>query len=146
MPRIFENRLVVTDDDIDINQHVNNLAYLRWMQEIAIAHSAAQGWPFERYLSTGAGWFVRSHLIDYHSPAFASDTLLIRTWVGEMTARSSTRHYEITREDDGMLLATAKTVWVFVDFRTGRPVRISDEVRSAFPVVSHDDEELALLA
>ena len=63
-----------------------------------------------------------------------------------MTARSSTRHYEVTREDDGMLLATAKTVWVFVDFRTGRPVRISDEVRSAFPVVSHDDEELALLA
>ena len=146
MHRIFHHRLVVADDDIDLNRHVNNLVYLRWMQDIATAHSAAQGWPLERYLSAGAGWFVRSHHIEYMKPAFAGNALRISTWVSEMTARSSTRHYQVSLEDDGAVLARAKTVWVFVDFRSGRPARIADEVRSAFAVVPHDEADLALLA
>ena len=45
MPRIYLHRLAVPDDVIDVNRHVNNLAYLRCMQDVATAHSVAQGWP-----------------------------------------------------------------------------------------------------
>ncbi len=145
MPRIYLNRLVVAEDDIDINQHVNNLAYLRWMQDIATAHSAAQGWTLERYLAAGAGWFVRSHFIEYLKPAFSGNALQLHTWVSDMTSRSSTRHYLVFRESDGSVLAKAKTVWVFVDFRSGRPLHIPAEIRSAFPVVLQDDPELVAL-
>ena len=145
MPRIYSNRFVVADDDIDINQHVNNIAYLRWMQDVATSHSAAQGWELERYFAAGAGWFVRSHFIEYLRPAFAGDALRLHTWVGGMSTRSSTRHYLVAREADGAVLAEAKTVWVFVDFRSGRPVSIPAEIRSAFPVVASDDPEIAAL-
>ena len=145
MPRIYLSRFVVADDDIDVNQHVNNLAYLRWMQDVATAHSAAQGWTLDRYLASGAGWFVRSHFIEYLKPAFAGDTVLLNTWVSDMSLRSSTRHYLVCRDGDGAVLAKAKTVWVFVDLRSGRPVRIPPEVKSAFPVVPNDDPELVVL-
>lgn len=145
MTRIFLNQFVVADDDIDLNQHVNNLAYLRWMQDVAVAHSVSQGWTLERYLAAGAGWFVRSHFIEYLKPAFAGDRVLLYTWVSDLTMRSSTRHYLVCRESDGAILAKAKTVWVFVDLRSGRPVHIPPDVRSAFPVVPNDDPELVLL-
>ncbi|MGE5155280.1 MAG: acyl-CoA thioesterase [Bdellovibrio bacteriovorus] len=145
MPRIHLTRIVVDDDAIDVNRHVNNLAYLRWMQDAATAHSAAQGWTLERYLSTGAGWFVRSHFIEYLRPAFAGDTLLLYTWVTGMTARSSPRRYLFARDGDGLSVARAETLWVFVDFKSGRPARIPTLVRDAFPCVPDDDAELVAL-
>ncbi len=143
MPRVYSHRFLVPDDAIDVNRHVNNLAYLRWMQDVATAHSVAQGWPLERYLAAGAGWFVRSHYIEYLRPAFAGDELAVHTWVAGITSRSSPRRYRFVREADGHSVANAETLWVFVDFASGRPVRIPDEVAGSFPVVADDDPELA---
>ena len=145
MPRIHVTRIAVNDDAIDVNRHVNNLAYLRWMQDAATAHSAAQGWPLERYLAAGVGWFVRSHFIEYLRPAFAGETLLLYTWVTGMTGRRSPRRYLFARDEDGVAIAKAETLWVFVDFETGRPAPIPAEVQTAFPFVPDDDPELSAL-
>ena len=145
MPRIYTRRLTVPDDVIDVNRHVNNLAYLHWMQDVATGHSAAQGWPFERYLALGAGWFVRSHFIEYLRPAVAGDALAIHTWVADVSARSSTRRYRFVREHDGQRIARAETLWVWVDFATGRPARIPAEVAASFPIVADDDPEVMTL-
>ena len=37
----------------------------------------------------------------------------------------------------------AETQWIYVSLKTGRPLRIADDVRAAFPVV---DSEAAALA
>lgn len=143
MPRIFSTRIAVADADIDVNEHVGNLAYLRWMQDVATAHSAAQGWALEAYRALGAGWFVRSHFIEYHLPAHAGDALLLRTWVAAMKSSSSLRRFHFQREADGRTVATAQTRWAFVDFASGRPARIPPEVASAFSIVPDDDPELS---
>ena len=145
MPRISTHRFTVADDAIDVNRHVNNLAYVRWMQDVATAHSAAQGWTFERYLAAGAGWFVRSHYIEYLRPAFLGDALAVHTWVSGFKPRSSPRRYLFVRAADQVPIARAETLWVFVDFATGRPVRIPVDVEAAFPVVPDDDPELQAL-
>ena len=37
--------------------------------DVAIEHSAAQGWPMARYLQRpGSSWYVKSHFIDYCAP------------------------------------------------------------------------------
>jgi acyl-CoA thioester hydrolase len=145
VPRIHQSSFVVGVDDIDVNRHVSNLAYLRWMQDAATAHSGAQGWPLERYRAAGAGWFVRSHFIEYRLPAFAGDALRLCTWVKTMSPRSSARRYLVLREGEGAAVASAETLWVFVDFASGRPTRIPADVASAFPVVPDDDPELVAL-
>jgi acyl-CoA thioester hydrolase len=145
MARIYLHRIVVGDDAIDVYRHVNNLAYLRWAQDAAIGHSAAQDWPVERYMAAGAGWFVRSHFIEYLRPAFAGDTLLLYTWVAGMTGRSSSRRYLFLRGDESGPVAKAESRWVFVDFKSARSVSIPTEVRAAFPTVPDDDPELLAL-
>ena len=145
MPRIHVTRIAVNEDAIDVNRHVNNVAYLRWTQDAATAHSAAQGWTLERFRSAGACWVVRSHFIEYLRPAFAGDTLLLFTWVAGMKAFSFPRRYLFLRENDGTAVAKAETLWVFADFASGRPVRIPPEVEAAFPIVPDDDRELVAL-
>ena len=102
------------------------------MQEIAIQHSAAQGWPVERYLQNGAVWVVRSHFVTYVRPAFAGETITIQTWVAEIKPRSCLRRYLVSRTNDQSLLVEAETNWVYIDRQSGRPLRIPDDLRAAF--------------
>lgn len=135
MPTVYEHRVQVTARDIDDQGHANNLVYLRWMQEAAISHSAAQGWDPQRYVATDTAWIVRSHHIEYLQAAYEDDELIIRTWVADFRKVTSLRRYEIRRRDEDQLLVRAATDWAFVTRSTQRPRRIPAEVRSAFEVI-----------
>lgn len=135
MPAVFDFARLVRPDDIDLLGHVNNLVYLKWMQSAAVAHSDAQGWPTERYRGLGAGWVVRSHQIEYLQPAFADHGVIVRTWVADLKKISSLRRYQILRDRDEAVLATAATNWAFIDFSTHRLTRIPSEVAEAFEIV-----------
>jgi acyl-CoA thioester hydrolase len=138
--RIFTKRFVVPAEAIDVQGHVNNLAYVGWMQDVAIEHSAAAGWPMRRYLELGAGWVVRSHFIEYLRPAFAEDGLSVHTWVPRFDQRSTPRRYLFLREADRTMLARAETLWVFVDLASGRRRPIPSELLDAFDPVPEEDE------
>ena len=120
--------------DIDGLGHVSNLVYLRWVLEAALAHSTARGLDEAAYKARGQGWVVRRHEIDYLRAAFAGDELVVETRVASVAAASSTRRTRIFRERD--LLARAATSWAYVDFRTGRPMRIPEQVKSLFEIES----------
>jgi acyl-CoA thioester hydrolase len=135
MPTIHTRALQVPPEAIDGNGHVGNLEYLRWMQEIAIEHSAAQGWPMERYFREQVGWVVRSHFIEYLRPTFEGDHLSLHTWLTSMDRSRTVRRYLLVGEKDRRLVAKAETVWAFVDFRTGRVQHVPDELRAAFQLI-----------
>jgi acyl-CoA thioester hydrolase len=122
----------VPPDAIDQQGHVSNLAYVAWMQDVAIEHSAAAGWPMERYLQLGAGWVVRSHFIEYLRPVFAGERLAVHTWVPRFDQRSQPRRYLFVRGNDRRLVAEAETRWVFVDLATGRRRPLPPELLDAF--------------
>lgn len=122
----------VSDDEIDVLGHVNNLAYLKWMQSAAVAHSTACGWTTQRYLESGGGWVVRSHKIEYLNAAMANDQIAIRTWVASFKKVTSLRRYRIVRCADDVLLAEAETNWAFIGFEHRVPRRIPPEVIADF--------------
>ncbi len=126
---------IVTREDIDELGHAGNFHYVRWLQRAAVAHSAANGWPAERYSELGAGWVVRAHQITYLKPAYAGDELVITTWVENMRPATSLRRYEIHRAD-GALLARAETDWAFINYTTQKPVRIPPAVADSFEIVA----------
>jgi len=135
MPAVYEHRHTVGTDEIDPLGHASNVAYVEWMQAAALAHSAAQGWPADRYRALGLGWVVRAHTIEYLQPAMAGDAIVVRTWVATMRKATSNRRYRISRQSDGAVLATAETRWAFVDYATNQPIRIPREIAEAFVVV-----------
>lgn len=135
MPAIFEYHHCVSPAEIDGVGHVNNIEYLRWLQDAAVAHSTIQGWPQKAYYELGHGWVVRSHFIEYLVPAFAGDEIVVRTWIADMKRVTSLRRYELLRPSDGKKLALACTNWAFVKFATLQPCRVPSEVISAFEIV-----------
>ncbi len=134
---IFHYHHTVRPSEADVLGHANNVAYVQWMQQAALAHSAALGWSWQRYKDFGYGWVVRHHRIDYRQPAVPGDEIVVETWVATMQKVTSLRRYQIRRTIDGKLLATAETKWAFVNFATGQPVRIPPEMTEAFATVDH---------
>src|SRR6186997_1815105 len=125
----FEIMVPVLPGDIDEQSHVNNTVYLRWVQDVATAHWRAIANP-EAQGTTG--WVVLRHEIDYKTPATLGDEIVLRTWVGKATRLTFERFTEIRRKSESKLLASARTLWCPVNPKTGRPVRVSEEVRSRF--------------
>ena len=130
----FTYPLTVQPADIDNLGHVSNLVYLRWVQEAAIAHSTALGFPEAAYLARGEAWVVRRHEIDYLLPAQPGDLLTIETRVATMSAASSVRKTRVLRASDGTVLCKAATDWVYVELARARPRRVPEEIRSRFPL------------
>ena len=142
MAAIHSLHIDVPPDAIDANRHVNNRAYLTWMQDVAVSHSAEAGWPMKRYFSTGATWVVRSHYIEYLRPAFEGDRLHVHTWVSAMEEWRSLRRYLFWRERDRTVVARAETLWVFVDLERGRPRPIPAELRGDFTLVEGGEADV----
>lgn len=140
MVAIYEHRLIVTPAAIDEQGRANNLEYIRWMQEAAVAHSTAQGWPGPRYLKLGAGWVVRSHWIEYLQPGFAGDELVVYTWVSNFHKVRSLRKYKIIRTRGHAVLAVAETDWAFIGLKDHAPHRVPQELINAFVIVPQDQE------
>jgi acyl-CoA thioester hydrolase len=125
----FEMIVSVSPGDIDEQNHVNNTVYLRWVQEVATRHWRAVA---SREARESIGWIVLRHEIDYKAPASLNDEIVLRTWVGKATRLTFERFTEILRRSDGQLLSKARTLWCPINARTGRPVRVSAEVRERF--------------
>lgn len=128
---IYSKTFSIPQSVIDENGHVNNVAYVQWMQDIAIEHYESIGGVNPMQL-VGATWVVREHRIEYLLPGFAGEEIEVRTWVENVRRVRSLRKYEFVRKSDSKLLVRDETDWVFVDARTGRPVAIPQEVFSVF--------------
>ena len=115
--------------DLDELQHVNNVVYVRWLQDIATAHWRSIAPAAAR---ESVAWVARRHEIDYVSAAVLDEELVVATWVGEARRLVFERFTEIRRAGNGQVVVRAKTLWVPVDPGTGRPRRVSDEVRALF--------------
>ena len=128
-PEVFELAIAVDPADIDQLGHVNNVTYVRWVQEAAVAHwkAAAPAADQARLV-----WVVVRHEIDYRQAAFLGDRIVARTWVGGATRVTFERHTEILRASDRAPLAQARTVWCSLDAASLRPTAVSSEVRARF--------------
>ena len=122
----------VTPEEIDGLGHVNNQVYLDWLMEAATKHSALVGWDIMRLIAMGEGWVVRRHEIDYLLPVLPGETIKMRTWIETAEKASSERQYEIYRLSDGRKACCGKSVWVWINYKTGRPARIPEPVLQAF--------------
>ena len=108
----FTLTIRVAVDDIERQGHVNNVAFLRYVQEAAVAHWASVA-PVE--LRQAYTWVVRRHEIEYFRPGLPDKELILQTWE---------RFTEIHRQGEERPLFTARTVWVLLDAATGRPRRV----------------------
>jgi acyl-CoA thioester hydrolase len=116
--------------DIDELGHVSNLVYVRWILDVATAHSRALGWDHARYRELGAVFVVRRHEIDYVAQVREGEVLAGETWVDGWRLASCVRRTELRR--GAQVVARGATTWAFISLASGRPQRIPDELRALF--------------
>ncbi|MBA2542121.1 MAG: acyl-CoA thioesterase [Deltaproteobacteria bacterium] len=119
-----------TAADIDELGHVSNLVYLRWVLDIATAHSSSLGWSHPEYRALGSIFVVRRHEIDYVAQVREGDPLVGETWVDSWKLASCIRKTELRRGDQ--VVARAATTWAMLSFASGRPTKIPDHLRELF--------------
>ena len=131
---IYRYNITVPASAIDENGHLNNVAYVQWMQDVAIAHSKHTSCTRETN-AVGASWVVRAHRIEYLRPAFEGEQIAVLTWVANIRKVRSQRKYKFFRVFDQAVLAQCETDWVFVNAKTGSPIAIPTAVANAFEIL-----------
>lgn len=127
--KVFRLAITVLEEHIDDLEHVNNIVYLKWVQEIAAAH-----WEHvaSQALRNQCAWVVLRHEIDYVHSAIKDERIEAITWVESPVGLKQCRCTSIQRVDDRKVLAYAESTWCLLDPVTGRPKRISEEISNLF--------------
>ena len=116
-------------EDIDELGHVNNAVWVKWIQDVAVAHwnAIAPDAHRDAYI-----WVVTRHEIDYRGNVSAGETVTGETWVSDPPRGARfDRHMRFTGAD-GKVRVEAKTTWALIDRATGRLMRVSPEVAAPF--------------
>lgn len=125
----YKKIIVVQREHLDAVNHVNNVVYVEWMQEIAREH-------WNKYASAvlqdEVMWMIKRHEIDYYHQAFLNDELEMETWTGDYTNVTWKRHYSIKRLSDGKKIIESVSVWIPLNSKTLRPRRVDDELINMF--------------
>ena len=127
--RVFELQLAPGPDDIDENGHVNNVVYLRWAQDMGVAHWRSLA-PADAQATWA--WIALRHEIDYRRPLLPGETAQGRTWVA--AEPQGPRYDRFVRIDGpgGQMCAQVHTTWVLIEQTTGRPRRVPEWITEMF--------------
>lgn len=119
----FVARCAMRWSDMDAYGHVNNTAYLAYLEQARVSMF------FDRYDSTFAGGtVVAHHEITYlHPVVYHPEPLRLELWIEHVRAASFTVRYDVF--DGDTLAARAATKLVTFDFGSDRPRRLSPEER-----------------
>jgi acyl-CoA thioester hydrolase len=128
--RAYRHPIQVVPSDIDELVHANNVVWVRWINEAAIAHSRSVGLDHEMYLAMRVIWVVRRHDVEYLVPALEGESLEAVTWVAGLRGATSRRRTVVQR--DGRLLMRAETTWALIDTETTKPRRIPEEMLARY--------------
>jgi acyl-CoA thioester hydrolase len=125
----FSITITAGPDDIDMLGHVNNAVWVRWIQEVAIAHWNALALPEHRdaYI-----WVVTRHEIDYRGNVAEGETVTAETWVAEPPRGARFNRYVRFTGMDGKVRVEGKSSWALIELASKRLMRIPPEMAAPF--------------
>lgn len=143
MVEIYEKKITVGPESIDVLGHVNNREYFRWMEEVACEHADILGWGLKTCQARKEAWVAREHWVEFLRPTFEGDVLTIYTWVEKNHGSRCFRRYAMKK--DRKIACSAATEWAYISLVTGHALDIPKEVCEGFPAVPQDDPRLVEL-
>jgi acyl-CoA thioester hydrolase len=120
----YEN-INVEADAIDENKHVNNVQYLKWMQDAAMEHTVITKLHLKT-ITDRYKWFTKRNLVEYEGQCFLNDELVLITWLSEIRNTSATRKYHIYKNKS--LIATGESIFIYFDAKELKPTSIPNIV------------------
>ena len=121
----YQDTFKVEKNAIDGLNHVNNVVYLQWVNDISEKHwNLLAGQEIkEKYF-----WVVLRHELDYMNQAFLGDEITVSTWVGESSGVKSIRNVHVYKGET--ILLKARSTWCLLEIKSLRPTRIKEDILS----------------
>ena len=138
MSTIFDLKIQVQSQHIDVLGHVNNVMYIQWMQDVAAAHIETLGLGLTQYLELKHAMVAVEHHVQYRKAALEGDEIILRTWLDDINALYSFRQYAFYRPKDQSVLFVGNTKWACIEIATGRPKRMSPSFTQAYQPISNE--------
>ncbi|WP_034057921.1 acyl-CoA thioesterase [Lacinutrix jangbogonensis] len=125
----FTKTLTVTKEDLDELNHVNNVRYIEWVNDIAKSHWLEK---VSKSITETYFWVLISHTIEYKRAAVLGNEILLNTYITNTAGATTTRIVEIYNNKTQAILAKSETKWCFMSYSNNKPLRISDEIKNIF--------------
>jgi acyl-CoA thioester hydrolase len=127
--QVFSQTFAPRPADIDDNGHVNNVVYLGWAQDLAIAHWTRRAPAAEQ---AAYAWVALRHEIDYRRALLPGETAVGLTWVSDTAEGPRFERFVRIDGPDGGMCAQVRTVWVLIEKVSGRPRRVPPQIVALF--------------
>lgn len=127
--RIFKKDVIVSRSDLDNLNHVNNVRYIHWIEDVIKEHWLYNASP---ELKKEYIWVVLNHNITYKNPAVLGDTVKFKTKILDLSAATSTCLIEMYNADTNKVFAAAETRWCLLNAESHKPRRITQEIKNLF--------------
>lgn len=144
MSSVFDLKIKVKPEHIDVLGHVNNVVYVQWMQDVAAAHIETLGVGLQQYLEMKHAMVAVEHHVQYRKAAMLDDEIILRTWLYDINALYSFRQYAFFNAKDNNLLFTGNTKWACIEISTGRPKRMSPTFIQAYQPIDTEIDPFKL--
>ena len=124
-----EKTITVSEDDLDELNHVNNVRYLQWIQDVSKEHWQILVSPEQQRAMV---WVVMRHEIDYKNAAVIHDKLRLKTHIDRSRGATSVRIVEIVNTKTDTMVARSSTQWCLLNSTSFRPMRIPKDIIAIF--------------
>lgn len=129
-PLLVEMPIRIKTYDIDFVGHVNNIVYIRWLEDLRLK-LLDDYYPLEHVRGEGMAPVIVKTAIHYRQGIVLDDhTVLARMWIDRL--ESATFRLAAEFSVDGDIRCTAEQRGTFINTETMRPCRIPGALREAY--------------
>ncbi len=126
--------------DTDLNGHVSNITYIRWLEMARTLMMEGTGLTLADLGEQGLGVALSDTEIHYKKPLFIDDEVTLFMWISDFGRASAWMEFEIFGNDD-KLAADGRQRGLFINLDTHRPFKIGQNIREAYMKFLIDPEK-----
>ena len=135
MKTIFSSEIKVRPDDIDLNNHLHNAKYLDYVQAARFEQmSNNYKMPMEEFFEKGYNWVSSAAHIDWKRPLRLGDTAIVKTQMDSVDGAQCKVNFWIENKVTNKLVAEGHFIYTMVSVKSGRPVKITDEIIERYSI------------
>lgn len=135
MYSVFESEIKIRPDDIDLNNHVHNTKYLDFVLAARYEQMLKDyKMSMEDFHRLNFNWVVSVTHIEYKRSLNLDDKIIVRTQIDSVNGAQSKVNFWIIKKETEKIAAEGHLIYTMVSLKTGRPVRIPNEIIDKYSI------------
>ncbi|MFL0269456.1 acyl-[acyl-carrier-protein] thioesterase [Candidatus Clostridium radicumherbarum] len=140
---VYEKEYEIHYYEVDYKKRVLITSIVDYLEDSATKQSDELGIGMDYLVENNLGWVLYKWNIHMYKYPVYGEKILIRTCPCAMKKFYAYRTFELLNSN-GETLGKAESVWFLLNIEKRRPVRVSEDILSAYGLTSNDDKPLEI--